>query len=146
MIALAAVGCGGGGSGSVSSESALIAMPVQNNPAPSEASVTFTRINDSGLSRSYSNAEKKDDTTPFLSGGLAAADVDKNGFVDLIVVGGNSQPNHFYFNEEGVFVESGSILGLDVINWGSGPAFGDIDGDGEFRCTCGFSNTARISR
>ena len=70
MIALSAVGCGGGGSGSVSSEPASTAMPVQNNLAPSEASVTFTRINDSGLGRPYSTAEKRNDITPFLSGVL----------------------------------------------------------------------------
>jgi hypothetical protein len=133
MIVTFAVGCGGGGggAGAASSEPLAGSMVSQGDPAPREDIILFSRVNGSGLSRSYSTAEKRDEKTPFLSGGLAAADVDKNGFVDVIVVGGNSQPNHFYSNEEGFFVESGSNLGIDVINWGSGPAFGDIDGDGD---------------
>ena len=130
-VALLVLGCGGGGGGAISSERPSVAMEPQDNPAPKEDTILFTRVIDSGLSRSYSTAARRDEKTPFLSGGLAAADLDQDGFVDVIVVGGNSQPNHFYFNEEGVFVESGANLGINVTNWGSGPAFGDIDGDGD---------------
>ena len=130
-VALLVLGCGGGGGGAISSERPSVGMEPQDNPAPREDTILFTRVNDSGLSRSYSTATRRDEKTPFLSGGLAAADLDQDGFVDVIVVGGNSQPNHFYFNEEGVFVESGANLGINVTNWGSGPAFGDIDGDGD---------------
>ena len=130
-VALLVLGCGGGGGGAISSERPSVGMEPQDNPAPKEDTILFTRVIDSGLSRSYSTAARRDEKTPFLSGGLAAADLDQDGFVDVIVVGGNSQPNHFYFNEEGVFVESGANLGINVTNWGSGPAFGDIDGDGD---------------
>lgn len=130
-IALLAFGCGGGGGGAVSSEPPSVGTVSQDNPAPREDTILFTRVNNSGLSRSYSTAARRDEKTPFLSGGLAAADLNQDGFVDVIIVGGNSQPNHFYFNEEGVFVESGANLGINVTNWGSGPAFGDIDGDGD---------------
>ena len=41
-------------------------------------------------------------------------------------------PNHFYRNRgDGTFEEVGAELGLDLVHWGSGPAFGDIDGDGD---------------
>jgi len=67
-----------------------------------------------------------------FSGGFAAADVDADGDVDFYVVGGNTKPNHFYRNRgDGTFEEVGAELGLDLVHWGSGPAFGDIDGDGD---------------
>ena len=103
----------------------------ENDSSESEDVIMFSKVHDVGLDRGYSVSENRYEKTPLLSGGLAAADVDGNGFVDVVVVGGNSEPNHFYLNEGGVFTEIGADVGIDQINWGSGPAFGDIDGDGD---------------
>ena len=124
-------GCGGGGGGSSSSSAPSVhSPPVDNNPPASEDVIAFSRASDIGLDRPFTTeyGRRRD---PFFSGGVAAADVDGNGYVDLLVVGGNSEPNHFYANEGGTFTEVGADVGLDLVNWASGPAFGDIDGDGD---------------
>jgi len=64
--------------------------------------------------------------------GVAAGDYDNDGDIDLYVVGSDTQPNHLYENDgNGQFTEVGQELGVNVIHRGSGPAFGDIDGDGD---------------
>jgi hypothetical protein len=122
-------GCGGGGGGA-SPAPQTPSPPVNNDPPAPEDVIAFSRANDIGLDRPLV-ADFGSRRIPFFSGGVAAADVDGNGYVDLLVVGGNSEPNHFYANEGGTFTEMGSDLGLDLVNWASGPAFGDIDGDGD---------------
>jgi len=122
-------GCGGGGGGA-SPAPQTPSPPVNNDPPAPEDVIAFSRASDIGLDRPLI-ADFGSGRIPFFSGGVAAADVDGNGYVDLLVVGGNSEPNHFYANEGGTFTETGSDLGLDLVNWASGPAFGDIDGDGD---------------
>ena len=92
------MGCGGGGGGGQSATMLpnSTETPTQNNQLTSEDKVVFVRVDNAGLDRAHSTAEDRTDTAPFISGGLAAADVDSNGFVDLVVVGGASEPNHFY--------------------------------------------------
>ncbi|MDE0093815.1 MAG: FG-GAP-like repeat-containing protein [Gammaproteobacteria bacterium] len=64
--------------------------------------------------------------------GVAAGDYDNDGDIDLYVVGSDTQRNHLYENDgNGQFTEVGQELGVNVIHRGSGPAFGDIDGDGD---------------
>jgi len=67
-----------------------------------------------------------------MGGGLAAADYDRDGNIDLYLVGGDGSPNALYRNNGGnQFSDTSAALGLDVVHLGSGPAFGDIDGDGD---------------
>ena len=99
-------------------------------PEPDQATITFTRDLNSGLRRVFGTDFNSDQERQ--SGGVAAADFDNDGDVDLLVVGGNTEPNHLYANQgDGTFVEIAADVGLDFVNWASGPAFGDIDGDGD---------------
>ena len=94
-ICLLTPGCGGG-SGSVSSSPVGSVPPVDppSDPPDDTPAITFALAIDSGLSREYS-ADNDSIAVRYFSGGVAAADVDQNGFVDLYVVGGNDVPNHF---------------------------------------------------
>ena len=86
-----------------------------------------------GLSERSFGGDLFEMTEPELfSGGIAAADYDGDGDVDMYVVGGNTMPNHLYEDTgDGTYREVASSVGLDLIHWGSGPAFGDVDGDGD---------------
>ena len=67
-----------------------------------------------------------------FSGGVAAGDFDSDGATDLYVVGGSDEPNHLFRNRgDGTFYDVAARTGLDITHLGSGPAFGDIDGDGD---------------
>ncbi len=123
-------GCGGGGG----SSSAPPSPPTTTNPPPdNEQDIVFTRAVDAGLNqRSFGGVLSQFTDPERFSGGIAAADYDDDGDVDLYVVGGNTEPNHLYQDQgDGTYDEVAASVGLDLVHWGSGPAFGDIDGDGD---------------
>ena len=101
-------------------------------PPVSETGIVFTQVLDSGIDRDFAARSLTTKDPELFANGIAAADYDADGDVDLYVVGGRSQPNHLYQNQgDGTYVELGASVGLDVDHWGSGPAFGDVDGDGD---------------
>ena len=120
--------CSGGGGGSQPAVS----------PGPSvsatgaDGGISFSRDLNAGLRRDFGGELTRMTDQKFFSGGIAAVDYDGDGDVDLYVVGGNTEPNHLYEDQgDGTYAEVAARVGLDLIHWGSGPAFGDIDGDGD---------------
>lgn len=68
----------------------------------------------------------------FMGGGVAAGDYDKDGWVDLYVVKGNSGSNLLLRNQgDGTFEDVAAAAGVAIAGMaGSGPTFLDLDGDG----------------
>lgn len=97
-----------------------------------EATLIFEPIEDSGLNRQVSTSFDLMTILQSMTGGVAAADIDNDGDVDLYVVGADDEPNALYINDgSGEFHDIAAEVGVDFLHWGSGPAFGDIDGDGD---------------
>ena len=133
LSALVFCSCGGGGGEGQPSPGPTV--PPNPNGAGSNGAnddISFVKDTDAGLSRDFGR-EVPDMTDPELfSGGIAAADYDGDGDVDLYVVGGNTAPNALFEDRgDGTYEDVAPQVGLDLTHWGSGPAFGDIDGDGD---------------
>ncbi|MCY3540960.1 MAG: CRTAC1 family protein, partial [Gammaproteobacteria bacterium] len=113
----------------------------QNSPATSNTSPTedeettvlsFEGVADSGLTRQVITLNSDMTVLQQFTGGVAAGDFDNDGDVDLYVVGTDDAPNALYVNDgTGKFHDIASEVGVNFLHWGSGPAFGDIDGDGD---------------
>jgi hypothetical protein len=67
-----------------------------------------------------------------MPAGLAAADYDLDGWVDLYVETGNTTPNSlFHNNGDGTFSDLAAQAGVELLGrFGAGPAFADINDDG----------------
>lgn len=129
LLALTACG-GGGGGGSPTPAPPSMDPPEPDNDAPA---ILFTDVTaDSGLSRRWEIVTGEGGFIDEFAGGLAAADYDGDGDIDLFATGGDFDPNHLYENQgDGTFVEGGRGAGLDFVHRGSGPNFSDFDGDGD---------------
>ncbi len=130
VLAGAVPGCGGGG------DDGGNPPPPPPPPAPS---LQFSNITTStGISFVHGIVNPTDSKAEMFAGGVAAGDYDGDGDVDLYVVRGNIGPNLLYRNDGGnVFTDVAVAAGVDHAAPGgggflhSGPAFADMDGDGD---------------
>ncbi len=141
-IALLLAGCGGGGGGGAPATAPAPAPtppPSSTDDDDDDGVDGFVAVDAgvSGLVRGWGYEELTSGPTtgtfPLeFSSGLAAADYDDDGDIDLYVVGGDEEPNHLFENQgDGTFRDVAGQTGLDLRHLGSGPAFADIDGDGD---------------
>ena len=133
------VSCGGsGGSGDPSP----LPPPPPGPPAP-EPEPTGLRFSDATLASGISYQHGYLYPTPAsepeeFGGGVASGDYDNDGLVDLFVLRGDIGPNLLYRNlGDNVFEEVGEAAGVAYTKSArenyrhSGPAFADVDGDGD---------------
>ncbi len=119
---------------------ALILWLVAAASAAGEPPISFTEVTAaagfdyqhgiSGLSPGV--APELSEMARAISGGVAAGDYDGDSWVDLYAVRGDAGPNLLFRNRgDGTFEEVGAAAGVAIDGEiGSGPAFGDADGDG----------------
>jgi len=131
-VALVLAACGGGG-GSSAGFSPPPPPPPPPSPPTFVSQTTFTDISPlTGLDHSFSIVTANTSDSAQMGGGLAAADIDADRDIDLYLVGGDGMANALYRNEgNNQFTEIATSLNLDVTHLASGPAFADIDGDGD---------------
>lgn len=126
VLALIATGCGSGGG-----SDPVAAPPDEPGGGPALRFVDVTAA--SGLERRYGIvAATPGSMSEFFGGGAGAGDIDDDGDVDLYVVGGDAAPNCLFENlGDNRFVEVAAARGVGIVQKGSGPAFADVDGDGD---------------
>ncbi len=137
--------CGGGDGASPSSNPPSTGVAAQS-PTPSTASASLpaqantsfaNRTAAMGFGHSFGFSSVVNPMVAQFAGGAASGDIDNDGDIDVFVARGDLGPNLLYLNEGGRFVESAAAAGLDFTLGGStngrhsGPAFGDLDGDGD---------------
>ena len=113
-------------------------MCIRDSP---NATVRFAELaRFAGMERAWGFANPLDPTTTprnefeprEFASGIAAADYDADGDIDVLVVGGEDAAWHLYRNAgDGTYNEVAGSVGLAVTSKASGPAFADIDGDGD---------------
>jgi len=131
FVAMACLAACGDGDGSFEVPSSI---PPPPPPPPAFATkTTFTDATElAGLDRSFSIVTANTTDPAQMGGGIAAADFDADNDIDFYLVGGDGEANAFYRNDgNNQFTDISSSLNLDVTHLGSGPAFADIDGDGD---------------
>ena len=122
--------CGGGGAQNTSPVQSQNSSQDQTLPVSND--IRFVKDESAGFSRTFPHDMAGLPDEQEFAGGVAAADYDEDVDVDLYIVGGNHDPNQLYQNQgDGTFQDVARNLGVDIVNWGSGPAFGDYDGDGD---------------
>ncbi len=66
-----------------------------------------------------------------MTGGAAAGDFNRDGWIDLFVIGGGLRADALFINQgNGTFTDAAASAGLADLHWGSGAAVADYDGDG----------------
>jgi hypothetical protein len=135
LTVIVATSCGGGGGNGGGGNPPVIPPPP---PPPAEQFADITTAAGISLSVEYTqNPGDIIDVTHF-AGGVAAADYDNDGFIDLFVLRGDTESNLLYRNNgDNTFTDVAAMAGLAFTqsateNWRhSGPAFADMDGDGD---------------
>ena len=124
-------GCDGSSPGVAPGPPPPVSPPPASGFTPGTTFVDLTVA--SGIGHVFSFADPDATSDPAqMGGGLAAADFDQDGDIDLYLVGGDGAPNALFRNDgNNQFTDIAASLGLDVTHLGSGPAFADIDGDGD---------------
>ena len=147
--------CGGSGSSDDPVDKVVVEVPVLIGPQVSGISAKITaeapvgsdshqchavETNDQSLQftditqqagLTFSHSMPNGDGVLGMSGGVAAGDFDNDGWVDLYAIGGEGQANVLMKNQgDGTFTDMANFSGVDQQNKGSGPAFGDFNGDG----------------
>lgn len=132
IITVAIVACSGGSGGTGAGPSPQPAAIQPENPATTSDEILFTRDTEAGFSRTWPHVLAELPDPKGFAGGVAAADYDADGDIDLYIVGGDTEPNQLYQNQgDGTWLDVAPDVGLNIVNWGSGPAFADIDGDAD---------------
>jgi hypothetical protein len=122
--------CGGGDSSPAAGSPPPPPPPVTGFPLKA----TFTDFTfSSGISRVFSITNPNGVTAAIrIGGGIAASDFDNDNDIDIYLVGGDGETNKLFRNDgNNLFTNVTAAWNLDVLHLGSGPAFADIDGDGD---------------
>ena len=141
-MALVLIGCGGGGGASSSPPSPTPTPTPAPTPTPDPTptgSLSFTDVTAaSGIEFVHGYVTRTNTDVEKFSGGVAAADYDLDGDVDLFMVRGDIGANQLYRNDGNLnFTEVAVEAGLAFTDPPaqnlrlSGPTFADMDGDGD---------------
>ena len=134
-----AAGCGGGGDANPSPPIQPPLPPPPPPPPPPVSTLFIDATEEAGIQyqHGYLNPPDLKDLEEF-GGGVAAGDYDGDGLVDLFIVRGDIGPNLLYRNlGNNVFEDVAMSAGVAHTKSSSenyrhsGPAFADVDGDGD---------------
>ena len=131
FLVVALLSCGG----SSETTPSIVKTPSSTTPPVSTKPVlTFSnQTNALNIKVDHSHALQQFLTEPMLfSAGVAVADYNNDGYLDMYFVAGSGGTNQLYKNQgDNTFIEVASEAGIAISGVkGSGPTFADIDGDG----------------
>jgi len=131
LILFGVISCGGGGE----TAKATASMPTPSvSPINAKPVLAFSnQTNALNINVNHGHDPQQAATMPMMySAGVAVADYDKDGDLDLYFVRGSDGANQLYRNQgDNTFIEVASEAGIAISGVkSSGPTFADIDGDG----------------